>query len=889
MLYDEVQGAIANTTFMAIETRLDNSATTTDPSRLESGNNLNIHVDKFLNKDATVVASNNIVLDIKNEFLNTPSKESPKVSDYKYSVSTSTKRSRSGSGYKYRTSSTAKYITLSNTEDATATSLVQAGGSISVINGKFVNDGSINRNTSFTPTQKTEQTDTTSSTRTASLETIDTLNTQTVEAENEIINSNTVQIPDITVPTDNYGLFVRSTNPNSNYLIETNPEFALYENFISSGYMMQHIDFNPDMAIRNVGDAFYENTLIRDSIFAQTGRRYLNNDLTNNYAQYKYLMDNAIEVSEGLELSPGKSLSKEQINSLTKDIVWMEEQIVQGERVLVPVVYIANLQRFEIQDAKIIAGKNIDLDVESLENSGTMIAGSQMDINARDSIVNSSGLISADEDMKLLAKNNITNTSGTIKAKNIDITSTDGSIINQRATSQSNFKANKISDSTTMVGAASNITATNFITLNAAKKIEVIGSNLNAKDINLNAKSIDIITTVAKKDFFAGDSKNYTKEQSTTHLASNLNADNIKINSTDTTSIIGSNLNATENLNVKAKEIDVLAVNNTTYSESKTSSSGFLKKSTTATKKATSTNQASSLSGANVELTTTQEDINVIGSNLEAKETLALNSTKGISINAGYDGSMYESHTKKSGFFSGGALYSESEDLEGQITKTAVNSNLNASNVQLNANNSINAVGVDIDVKESLNASAQDISILNATNTNETYSKHKKIEVSLADAAKTLINPIGAMEVKDGKASFTLATATYDDETKRTKTTTVAASNMNATNINLNASSQEAEKGNIFVQGSSLNAEENIDLISTNNIIIKEAKETTENKTKETHGKAELKLTVKNEYVQIKYSLEAVKEATSSLKQTKTDYDKYKKELSSQKDKLVQL
>jgi hypothetical protein len=58
---------------------------------------------------------------------------------------------------------------------------------------------------------------------------------------------------------------------------------------------------------------------------------------------------------------------------------------------------------------------------------------------------------------------------------------------------------------------------------------------------------------------------------------------------------------------------------------------------------------------------------------------VALNSAKDINIKAGYDGSLNESYHKTSGLSLGGlvgigSLYTSTEDLEGRIKKTAVNS-----------------------------------------------------------------------------------------------------------------------------------------------------------------------------------------------------------------------
>ncbi len=55
-------------------------------------------------------------------------------------------------------------------------------------------------------------------------------------------------------------------------------------------------------------------------------------------------MDNAIASKGALNLSVGISLSAEQVAALTHDIVWMEEREVMGEKVLTPVLYLAQTE-----------------------------------------------------------------------------------------------------------------------------------------------------------------------------------------------------------------------------------------------------------------------------------------------------------------------------------------------------------------------------------------------------------------------------------------------------------------------------------------------------------------------------------------------------------------
>ena len=86
-------------------------------------------------------------------------------------------------------------------------------------------------------------------------------------------------------------------------------------------------------------------------------------------------MDNALAAQKDLQLIPGVSLSQAQIAALKNDIVWLEEQTVAGQQVLVPVVYIANVDQYKIEGGKIVAGDNIDLLVSNLNNQGLLEAG----------------------------------------------------------------------------------------------------------------------------------------------------------------------------------------------------------------------------------------------------------------------------------------------------------------------------------------------------------------------------------------------------------------------------------------------------------------------------------------------------------------------------------
>ena len=190
--------------------------------------------------------------------------------------------------------------------------------------------------------------------------------------------------------------------------------------------MMQHIRYDALATSKRLGDALYENTLVRESVFAQSGRRFLTKEIKTDRQQYKYLMDNAIAASKDLHLVLGIALTKAQINALTRDIVWIEEKEVGGEKVLMPVVYLANAKHLKLQGAQIVAANDLQLNTVVLHNSGAIASGNDLAITATESITNHGGVLHAVQDLSLEADGEIANTSAKIEAKNVRLVSKQG-------------------------------------------------------------------------------------------------------------------------------------------------------------------------------------------------------------------------------------------------------------------------------------------------------------------------------------------------------------------------------------------------------------------------------------------------------------------------------
>ncbi|POY76898.1 hypothetical protein BKM09_028175 [Pseudomonas amygdali pv. morsprunorum] len=155
------------------------------------------------------------------------------------------------------------------------------------------------------------------------------------------------------------------------YLIETNPVLTELKQFMSSDYLLAGLGYDPEVSAKRLGDGLYEQRLVQQAVVARTGQAFIDGQ-TSNEAQFKYLMNNAIASKQQLNLAVGVSLSAQQVAALTHDIVWLEEHEVNGEKVLVPVLYMAQADNRLGPTGALIAGNDVSLIAgQNLDNVGT--------------------------------------------------------------------------------------------------------------------------------------------------------------------------------------------------------------------------------------------------------------------------------------------------------------------------------------------------------------------------------------------------------------------------------------------------------------------------------------------------------------------------------------
>ncbi|MFC3875542.1 adhesin, partial [Neisseria musculi] len=180
------------------------------------------------------------------------------------------------------------------------------------------------------------------------------------------------------------------------YLVETDPAFTDYRQWLSSDYLLDALNSAPGRMHKRLGDGYYEQKLVNEQIARLTGYRRLDG-YTDDEAQFKALMEAGITFARGQQLAPGIALSPEQAARLTSDIVWLEEQtltLIDGSTVtvLAPKVYLTvKPGDINAHGGLISAGKLVLEGAGSLVNSGTLAGRKIVDLSATD--IQNSGLI----------------------------------------------------------------------------------------------------------------------------------------------------------------------------------------------------------------------------------------------------------------------------------------------------------------------------------------------------------------------------------------------------------------------------------------------------------------------------------------------------------------
>ncbi|NVZ32156.1 DUF637 domain-containing protein [Pseudomonas sp. A4002] len=369
--------------------------------------------------------------------------------------------------------------------------------------------------------------------------------------------------PGFQLPKGDYGLFIKNADPTSHYLIETNPNLTTVAGFFSSDYMLGKLGYSPDNAWRRLGDGQYESRLIRDAVLAQTGQRFLAGGLTSDYDQFRYLMDNALASKDALRLSVGVSLTDQQVGALTHDIVWMENRVVDGQTVLVPVLYLAQADSRNVRGNSLIQGRDLNLMTGGdLINVGTLRASNNLSVASSGNIY-TGGLIEAGNNLSLLAQDSIRNSmAGEIRGTQVSLTTLKGDITNDNTAIQVRQGAGMrtLTDSS-----AGTITARENLAIDAGRDLTNHGALTAGGDADLKAgRDLNLIAVSDTSEIHAfsdGGHKSTITTDVKNQAATVTAGGNLSMVAGQDVNIIGSNATAGKDLNIQAgRDFNVASV-----------------------------------------------------------------------------------------------------------------------------------------------------------------------------------------------------------------------------------------------------------------------------------------------------------------------------------------
>nr|CAR67544.1 similar to hemagglutinin/hemolysin-related proteins. putativ transmembrane protein [Photorhabdus asymbiotica subsp. asymbiotica ATCC 43949] len=603
----------------------------------------------------------------------------------------------------------------------------------------------------------------------------------------------------------------------SHYLVETDPKFTQYKQWLGSDYMRQQLTHDPALVHKRLGDGFYEQRLVREQITQLTGQRYLPG-YHNDEAQFKALMDAGVAFGKEQQLTPGIALSPAQMALLTADIIWLTNQTVtlpdgSTQVVTVPQVY-----------ARVRPG--------DLSGDGALLAGNTVALNSQGDITNS-GTISG-RDVTQLTANNLTN-SGFIRGGKVDVTARQD-ITNRGGQIQGADKVvlqagRDITSAATLRGDAANrwrdrpagIYVQNdqgTLSLSAINNVQLTASEVKnaGKDgrTEITAGHNLTLDTLSTHRTEQGDwgKDNYR------HLSQQQDIGSQITGAGEVTLQAGQDLTATAAHVNAGQQLTAQAGNNLTLTtgtassdlveHSKQTSKGWLSKSSVETHDEVHDRQALSttFSGDKVTLQA-GKDLHIRGSNVAGTQDVRLNAGHQLTVTTAAEshGETHLRQEKKSGlmgtggigFTLGQASQKVTTDSDSQRNKgSTVGSS--QGHVTLNAGTQLNLHGSDLVASKDITLTGQNVNITSAANHHTTLTKTEQKQSGLTVALSGTAGGALNSAVQTARA----AQQTEDPRLKALQHTQAALSGVQATQAARLAEAQGSDKGNNTLAGVSL-------------------------------------------------------------------------------------
>ena len=529
-------------------------------------------------------------------------------------------------------------------------------------------------------------------------------------------------IDGLSLPTE--ALYQIHPDITANALIETDSAFTNRKNFLSSQYMIDALANDPERRLKRLGDGFYEQQLINEQIVSATGKQYLEG-YTDNEAEYKALLEAGIAFGKAFKLAPGIALSKEQMESITTDMVWLETKtvVVEGkaQQVLYPKVYLAK-QPAKSVDAMggIISGKAIVSNTNAdILNQGIMTADTIV-LGAHD--VQNTGRIDGRK-VNIKASQDVTNTGNIHGDKQVNINA--GRDINVGA-HVDRLEHHDIVSRQGTIGVAKD----GDLVLSAKRDVNLKGAIVHTKDnskatieagnnINLTTESLS-----SKKDMTVN-SDNYNRTDRRTELGTAILSDgHVNLHAENDVNIRNGIVNSEHGVTSVEAGNDVNITNGKSYSRDeyglKYKEKSLLSRTTNIIRTDHEhTGVLSSTIGGDTINVKANRNVSVTGSNILGTKDVSVSAGNDVRTDSGEEtqrDDVYQ-YSKKSGLMGAGIGFTigskkVTDTLEGN-SKTNVNTLIGSANgkISIDANNKAHLTSTDIIGKDDIEVSASDITL----------------------------------------------------------------------------------------------------------------------------------------------------------------------------------
>ena len=549
-------------------------------------------------------------------------------------------------------------------------------------------------------------------------------------------------IDGLSLPTE--ALYQIHPDITANALIETDSAFTNRKNFLSSQYMIDALANDPERRLKRLGDGFYEQQLINEQIVSATGKQYLEG-YTDNEAEYKALLEAGIAFGKAFKLAPGIALSKEQMESITTDMVWLETKtvVVEGkaQQVLYPKVYLAK-QPAKSVDAMggIISGKAIVSNTNAdILNQGIMTADTIV-LGAHD--VQNTGRIDGRK-VNIKASQDVTNTGNIHGDKQVNINA--GRDINVGA-HVDRLEHHDIVSRQGTIGVAKD----GDLVLSAKRDVNLKGAIVHTKDnskatieagnnINLTTESLS-----SKKDMTVN-SDNYNRTDRRTELGTAILSDShVNLRAGNDVNIRNGIVNSEHGVTSVEAGNDVNITKGNSYSRDeyglKYKEKSLLSRTTNIIRTDHEhTGVLSSTIGGDTINVKANRNVSVTGSNILGTKDVSVSAGNDVRTDSGEEtqrDDVYQ-YSKKSGLMGAGIGFTigskKVTDTLDENSKTNVNTLIGSANgkISIDANNKAHLTSTDLIGKDDIEVSASDITLDGKHDTIASKQEHEEKQSGL--------------------------------------------------------------------------------------------------------------------------------------------------------------